>query len=210
MRRPAQSGFSLVELAVTLTVMVLLVTAAFPSVADWLRSTRVRNAAASIQSGLMRARAEALRTNQLVTFWMVRGSAETAVDASCALSSASGSWVVSLNDPSGACATAPSPASAPMITETHAAGDGGTGVTVAAVNAAGDAAQCVRFNGFGRVVDSSTGPADTCRQPLQIAKIDVTHAAGGARALRVVVSAGGSVRTCDANVTATTDPRKCP
>jgi type IV fimbrial biogenesis protein FimT len=210
MRRPSQSGFSLIELAVTLTVMVLLVTAAFPSVADWLRNTRVRNAAASMQSGLMRARSEALRTNQMVTFWLVQGSTETAVDNFCALSSASGSWVVSLNDPSGACAAAPSPASAPMITETHAAGDGGAGVTVAAQTATGDTAQCVRFNGFGRVVDSSTGTADACRQPLQIAKIDVTHAAGGARALRIVVSAGGSVRTCDVNVTASTDPRKCP
>jgi type IV fimbrial biogenesis protein FimT len=209
-RRPAQRGFSLVELAVTLTVLVLLLTAASPSIADWLRNTRVRNAAASVQSGLMRARAEALRTNQMVTFWLVQGSAENAMDNSCALSSASGSWVVSMNDPSGACAVAPSTTIAPMITETHTAGDGGGGATVAAVNAAGAAAQCVRFNGFGRVVDSSSGPADACRQPLQIAKIDIIHAAGGARALRVMVSAGGAVRTCDVNVTASTDPRKCP
>lgn len=204
-----QRGFTMVEVAVTMTVMALLLAAAVPSVAGWLRNTRVRNAADAVHLGLQRARTEALRRNVNVTFWLVSGADERIVDNNCALSSAAGSWVISLTNPAGKCATAPSPTAAPGIVETHAAGDGGSGVTVLAQTSAAAAANCVRFNGFGQVVDAATLPADTCRSPSQIATVDVTHASGGARRLRVVVSGGGGVRMCDLDVAAT-DPRACP
>lgn len=204
-----QRGFSMVEVAITMTVLALLLAAAVPSVAGWMRNTRVRNAAEALQMGLQRARAEALRRNVNVTFWLVSGSDERTVDNSCALSSASGSWVISLSDPAGHCATSPSPTTAPMIVETHAVGDGGSGVTVLAQSAAAAAAQCVRFNGFGQVVDAAVAPADNCRLPNQIATVDVTHASSGARRLRIMVSTGGGVRMCDRGVAAT-DPRACP
>jgi len=199
----------MIEIAVTMTVMILLLLAAFPSMTDWLRNTRVRNAAESVQTGLQRARTEAVRRNQNVTFWLVAGSDERNVDNSCALSSASGSWVISLNNPAGNCAAAPSLTDDPMIVETHAAGDGAAGVTVAATAADSSAASCVRFNGFGQVVDASTLPADNCRPPTQLTTVDLTHASSGARRLRVMVSAGGGVRMCDRDV-ASTDPRACP
>jgi type IV fimbrial biogenesis protein FimT len=204
-----QRGFSLIELAVTLTVIVLLLAAVAPSVSDWVHNTEVRNAAESIQSGLQKARTEALRSNEPVTFWLVSGADQRNVDNSCALSSSAGSWVVSRNDPTGACATAPSTTVVPMVVETHAAGDGATDVIVAAAAADGTASQCVRFNGFGRVVDAGATPADGCRPPGQVATIDLTHVSG-ARHLRVVVSPGGGVRMCDVGVTVATDPRKCP
>jgi type IV fimbrial biogenesis protein FimT len=203
-----QRGFSMIEIAVTLTVIVLLLAAVGPSVGDWMRNTRVRNAADSIQNGLQKARTEALRTNETVTFWLVSGPDERIVDDNCRLSSTSGSWVVSRNDPTGACSTAPSATVVPMIVDTHAAGDGASGVSVAAADADGNASQCVRFNGFGRVVDASSAPADGCRQPSQLSTIDLTHVSG-ARRLRVVVSPGGGVRMCDRDVAAG-DPRACP
>lgn len=207
--RPAAArGFSLVELAVTLTVLAILLTAVAPSVGDWVRNTRVRGAAESVLAGLQRARTEALRTNETVTFWLVAGTDARVVDDTCALSSASASWVVSRQDPSGACDTAPSPTDAPGIVEVNAAGDGSDSITVVAEDTAGNAAECVRFNGFGRVVDANVLPADACRLPSQIATIDFTHA-DGARRLRVVVSPGGGVRLCDRDV-ASTDPRACP
>ena len=204
-----QRGFSMVEVAITMAILALLLAAAAPSVTGWMRNTRVRNTAEALQMGLQRARAEALRRNANVTFWLVSGSDERIVDNSCALSSASGSWVISLSDPTGHCATAPDPTISPMIVETHAVGDGGSGVTVLSQSATPSAAQCVRFNGFGQIVDATLPPADNCRLPNQISTVDVTHASGGARRLRVVVSAGGGVRMCDRDVTST-DPRACP
>lgn len=207
-RRTAQRGLSMVEIAVTLAVLALTLGAAFPSMSDWLRNTRVRNAAESIQAGLQKARTEAIRSNEAVTFWLVGGADERVLDSSCALSSSSGSWVVSRDDPSAQCGSTPSPTVAPAIVEAHAAGDGGSGVTVVAVNAGGGNAACVRFNGFGRVVDSTSLPADACRAPDQIATIDLTHSSG-ARRLRIVVSGAGSVRLCDRDATSS-DPRACP
>lgn len=206
--RQRQRGFSMVELAVTLTVIVLLLTAVAPTMGDWVRNTRVRSAAEAIQAGLQRARTEALRTNEPMTFWLISTGDQRVVDDTCALSASSGSWVVSRNNPAGLCATAPSTTTTPMIVETHAAGDGFAGVTVDALDTPGTtAAQCVRFNGFGRVVDADVAPADGCRLPNQIATIDLSHVSG-ARRLRVVVSPGGGIRMCDRDVAAP-DPRAC-
>ena len=195
--RVRQSGFSLVELGVTLAVLALLAFAVLPLVADWLRNTRVRNSAESIQNGLQKARNEALRRNQNITFWLVSQSDERIVDNNCALSSSSGSWVISVSNPSGLCATQPDNATAPMIVETHAAGDGGSGVAVVAAASDGSASSSVTFNGFGQVVQASS-PINT---------IDFS-ATSGAHRLRVVVNAGGSVRMCDRDV-ADTDSRSC-
>lgn len=202
-------GFSLIELAVALTVLGLLVLVVAPPVSDWVRNLRVRGATEAIQAGLQRARGEALRTNELVTFWLVSGSNATVVDDSCALSSGSGSWVVSRVDPTGACGAEPSTTVDPRIVQTHAAGQTSAGVTVAAIAADGTSATCVRFNGFGRVVDSTAGPDDDCRPPKQVTRIDVTHALG-ARSLRILVATGGGIRMCDPAVTDATDPRRCP
>jgi type IV fimbrial biogenesis protein FimT len=207
-RRRDARGFSLLELAVTLTVLALLLTAVSPSVAEWVRNTRTRGVAESVLAGLQKARTEALRTNESVTFWLVAGSDVRVVDDSCALSDSSASWVVSREDPSGACAAAPSATVSPMLVDASAAGAGADRITVAALSGAGADAVCVRFNGFGRVSDTNVLPADGCRQPSQISTIDITHN-DGARRLRVVVSPSGGVRLCDRDV-ATTDPRACP
>lgn len=204
-----QSGFSMIEIGVTLTIFAVLIASALPSMGTWIRNTKVRNAAESIQSGLMRARTEALRRNVNVTFWLVSVNDERTMDNSCAKSSSAGSWVISLNDPSGKCAAAPSTTAVPMLIESHPAGDGGAGATVSAKNAAGDGAQCVRFNGFGQVTPDTVPPDDGCRTPNQISTVDISHASGGARNLRVVVSINGGIRMCDKDV-ASTDPRACP
>jgi type IV fimbrial biogenesis protein FimT len=204
-----QRGMSMIEVAVTMAILGVLLATAMPSVGTWIRNTRVRNAAESVQSGLQRTRAEALRRNVNVTFWLVSGADERVVDNSCVKSSSSGSWVISVNDPTGKCATASSSTVDPMVLEAHAAGDGGSGVTVAATSAAATAAQCVRFNGFGQVVPATVPPDDNCHAPSQIAQINFTHVSGGTRNLRIVVSGNGGIRMCDINV-ASPDPRACP
>ena len=194
-----QRGFNMIEIAVTLTILGLLMAAVLPSVSEWIRNTHVRTMAESIQNGLKKAKSEALRRNRIVTFWMVAPSTAASLDSSCALSSASGSWVISMADPTGKCDVAPSPTVDPGIVETYGAGAGASGITVAGLASDGTtAATSVSFNGYGQRVPAGT--------PL--ARIDITHSLGGARNLEINISAGGSIRMCDRDVAAG-DPRAC-
>jgi type IV fimbrial biogenesis protein FimT len=194
-----QRGFNLIEASVTLAVLALLTALMAPSVVDWLRGTQVRGVAEAAQNGLQKARMEALRRNQVVTLWLVSTATPGVLDNSCALASNSSAWVISVQDPSSLCATAPSPTTAPMIVESYA-GTAASGITVAGLAADGaTAATSVSFNGLGQTVQSGT--------PL--ARIDVTHSLTGARRLRVAISTSGAVRMCDQDVSST-DVRACP
>lgn len=194
-----QRGFTMIELMVAIAITGLLLFAVIPDMSQWVRNTQIRNAGESLQNGLQLARMEAMRRNTNVTLWLVASGSNTVVDDTCALASTAGSWVVSLDDPTGRCSTDPSPTTAPRIVQTHAAGDGSRDVLVAAV-AADDAttASSVTFNGFGQVVTTGT----------PIARIRLSHAKTDSRRLRVDVSTGGTIRMCDPNV-GSTDPRTC-
>lgn len=208
--RTPQRGMTLIELTVTLTMVALLLTAAAPSVAEWVRNTRIRNTATSIQAGLMKARNEALRRNTPVTFSLVSLADRTVMDDSCALSAGGTAWVVSLNNPAGKCASAASDSrtstdvawAAPKIID-KAAGPAGT-VAVTAVVSTTDTspASSATFNGFGRVASAS---------PAGIIDVkDASDSTGSTyRNLRIVLSTGGTIRMCDPHATSSTDPRKC-
>jgi type IV fimbrial biogenesis protein FimT len=180
-----QHGFTLIEMAVTVSVLGLLLAAAAPSITDWLRNSRIRSVATSVQTGLQKARMEAIRRNQPVRFSLV-------TDA-CALSNGGVAWVVSLNDPSGKCAETNKDAD-PMIIDKSSSAIGSSTVVVAADS------DSVSFNGFGQV----TGAA-----PITTIGIDNVADGNNYRDLRIAVGSGGTVRMCDPNVTDTTDPRKC-
>jgi type IV fimbrial biogenesis protein FimT len=66
-----QRGFSMIEVAITIAIMGILMATAMPSVGDWIRNTKVRNAAESIQNGMQQARSEAVRRNRPVSFNLV-------------------------------------------------------------------------------------------------------------------------------------------
>ncbi len=66
-----QRGFTIIELVVTIGVMALIMMIAMPNVTSWLGNTHIRNLADSLQNGLQIARAEAVRRNQSVSFWLV-------------------------------------------------------------------------------------------------------------------------------------------
>ncbi len=199
--RAAQRGVTLIELVVVFVVLGLLVLAAAPSIGAWIGNTNVRNTAQSIYAGLNRARAEAVRSNRSVRFSLVSTTDTAVLDNSCALSAAGASWVVSVNDPSGACAAAPSETAAPMIADKAAGGAGARRVVVTAKSSTNVAANTITFNPFGRVADAAS-----------IAQIDVDNevAGGDYRKLRIVVGTGGVIRMCDVKVTDANDPRKCP
>ncbi|RYF35635.1 MAG: prepilin-type N-terminal cleavage/methylation domain-containing protein [Comamonadaceae bacterium] len=195
--RRRSAGFNLIEVMIAVTVLALILGLGFPSVAEWLRNTQLRSLSESLQTGLQKARAEAIKRNRPVTFWLV-SPAVGIPDASCALSSASGSWVVSLDDPSGKCDVAASDTTAPRTIERF--GNTSSNITVAATGSGGVAANSVTFNGFGQPLAGTT----------PITTINLDHQQSGARQLTVQISTGGGVRLCDRAFTAgSSDPRAC-
>ncbi len=196
----AQGGVTLIELVVGMGIVAILLARGAPTFLSWIQNAQVRTAAAAIQDGLQLARGEAVRRNALVRFQFT-----SSMDNSCALSTAAGNWVVSLDDPTGACASAPSAdaanAAAPRVIQNSAIAGG----TANAVVAAGQAT--IVFNGLGRVSPVPAGDI----------AIDISNPAGGAcvaaggqtRCLRVVVSATGQTRLCDPALTDSGDPQFC-
>ena len=207
--RARHRGVTLIEMVVTLAVLALLLMAVAPSTAEWIRNSRIRNTANSIQAGLLKARNESLRRNTPVMFSLVTLTDNAVMDNSCAVSGAGVSWVVSLSDPASKCGSTVSDSkpfsdnewAAPKIIDKQAGG-AGTTVSVAAQISATDstAASTVIFNGFGRVSNAS---------PIGVIDIKDVSGSSSYRNLRIALSAGGTVRMCDPKVTATTDPRKC-
>jgi type IV fimbrial biogenesis protein FimT len=200
-----QRGFTLVELMVTLTILVLLMLAVMPSLGTWLDNTRIRNEGDSIITGLQTARGEAVRRNENVSFWLVKLTDPATLANDCSLLSTSGSWMVSVSNPENQCAadatsTDPTVNTAGVIAG-RPMGSDSTHVSVDAKQSDGTTASTVvTFNGFGRVANSTA-----------IATINLNGTGGGAyRNLRVVVSATGAVRMCDPAVSSSgTDPRRC-
>lgn len=183
----AQRGVSLIELMVGIAVFAVLLVAGLPSFNSWMQSSQVRTTAEAIQNGLNVARGEGVRRNSQVRFQLTSTS-----DSSCALSTTVPNWVVSLDDPTGACDSAASDTTAPRIIQIRTNSEGTRNAVVAATQSA------VVFNGLGRITPI----------PAANITIDVTNP-NTTFALRVVVSPGGQVRMCNPAFAAT-DPQGCP
>lgn len=197
-----QYGFTLLETMVVVSIITILALVAGPNLSTWLDNIRIRSAADALQEGLQTARAEAIKRNQNITFWLVSSTALNQVDNTCTLTSTSGSWVVSVTDPSMRCGDAPSVNSAPRIVAARGVGDSGARVDVNALQADGTTAgTSVTFNGFGRVTNATP-----------IARIDITGVNDDVtyRNLRLMISPAGQIRMCDPSIGSTSsDPRKC-
>jgi type IV fimbrial biogenesis protein FimT len=189
-----QRGFTIIEAVITITVAGLLVAAALPSAGAWIRNSRIRTAAESISNGLQQARNEAVRRNQNVSFFLVSDADPVSMTDACALSSTSSGWVISIGSPAGRCAT-----DRDAFIAVRPAGDGASGLSVAALDNAAGAATTVTFNGFGQI---SNGTAISC------VKVRNTNA-NDSRPLLIAVNPGGQVRMCDPAVTDANDPRRC-
>lgn len=191
-------GFNLVEAAVTVSVLGILMAAGLPSLSEWIRSTRVRSLAETLQNGLQKARSEAMKRNQVMTFWLVSPNTTARPDASCALSASSGAWVVSVDNPAGKCGAEPSTTEAPRLVEAYGPGEAGGSVVVRAVDRSNFEATSITFNAFGQPLPG-TKP---------IASIAVEHTDASVRKLKIQISASGGIRMCDPAVTAP-DSRAC-
>lgn len=204
MLKRQQFGYSMIEVLVTIAVLAVLVAAITPSASEVLANMRLRGAAQAVMAGLQKARSEAVKSNQVVSFWLVSSATPAVLDDSCALSSDSASWVVAYDDPSGQCGSDPSTETAPRLVQANNAGPDSQALSVSAMAADGvTPATQVGFDGFGR------RPAATAA--TDISSIDITSATQGSRRLRLQISAVGSIKLCDrdAPVTVPADPSAC-
>lgn len=203
-RPPARQhqGFTIIEMAIAMAIFGFLLAAALPSIGAWMDNTRIRNAAESLQNGLQTARAEAIRRNQSVSFWLVSTDDPHSLSNDCTLSNLSGSWIVSVNEPTGQCGATPSSTTAPMIVLKRPIGDSGSRVSITAVQSDGaTAGTTVTFNGFGRVSNAT---------PISQIAITGLDANPDYRPLQVRIASTGMVRMCDPNTSLSADdPRKC-
>ncbi|HEX2951752.1 MAG TPA: GspH/FimT family pseudopilin [Armatimonadota bacterium] len=83
-----QQGVTLIELAVTLVILVILATIGMPSFTSFLRNTELRSASETVYQGMQLARAEAVRRNTRVRFvigtdtgWTVATDAGTTIQS---------------------------------------------------------------------------------------------------------------------------------
>lgn len=188
-------GFTLAEMMIAVAILVLLLGIGMPSFQSFIANSKIRTTAEALQAGLHLARTEALRRNVQVSFWLVNDTTAT-----CARSNASASWVVSQNDPANGCNAASSTTAAPRIVQVRSGDDGSANIVVNARDSTNAAANCITFNGFGRVQASCAGGGNP------ISTIRLTSAATG-RELRIRVDES-AIRMCNPSV-ASTDPTSC-
>jgi type IV fimbrial biogenesis protein FimT len=191
--RHPQRGVTLIELVVGMAITAMLLGMGAYGFGNWIRNTQTRTAAESILAGLQLARAEAVRRNTPVRFQLT-----TTPDNSCGLlpagAAGGANWVVSQDDPTGACASAASDTAAPRLIQTRAAAEGSANANVMASQSV------IVFTGLGRVTPVPAGDIN----------IIVTSSGGGSdsRRLWVTVSMGGQVRMCDPDLDSS-DPQGC-
>ncbi|OGA35991.1 MAG: hypothetical protein A3F75_09760 [Betaproteobacteria bacterium RIFCSPLOWO2_12_FULL_64_23] len=200
---------TLIELMVGLAIVAALFSLAAPSFSNWIQNTHIRTAAEAIQNGLMLARAEAVRRNALVRFQLT-----DTLDNSCVLSTTGTNWVISQDDPTGACASAiPDPSdlnpAAPRLIQLRAGAEGSRNALVAADQAT------IVFNGLGRRSIPGVALGDiniNITNPIGGNCVPTLPAVPGAgetmSCLRVVVSTAGQVRMCNPKFVSP-DPQGC-
>ena len=191
--RRASSGFTLVELLITITLLALLLGLAVPFFGGMIRNTRVRSVSEALQNGVRTAQAEAVRRNRQVVFFLT--NAEPALNAPAA---ANGTfWAIQ---------TVPQALDA---SETAALVRGGALSDVAAgVTITGPASIC--FNSAGRLTNNAAPGVPGANCTTAAAPVYNVAAVGADRPLRMTVSVGGQTRMCDpARTMSSTSPEGC-
>lgn len=183
--KKAQIGLSLVEVMIVVVVIGFATALGLPSYQIWVENTRIRNAAESIQTGLQKARVEALQRNAQVQFVLVGANSAWTVGCVTPVGDLNGDGMPDCPDP----------------IESRAASEGASAnITVTATPAA---STTIVFTSVGLLANP----------PIPFTQVDIDSAilsAADSRDLRVTVGAGGNTRMCDPDAgLPVTDPRKC-
>ncbi len=207
-RREHDSGFTLIEMIVTVTIFAILVAVTVPMMRVWIANTRVRAVADSLQNGIRLAQTEALRRSRQVVFALTN----TATPSAGFTATTQGTyWAVQTvplmtdgSDPATVIATG-------VLTAT------GTAVSITA----GQNQTALCFNSLGRLVaNASPGVGSaTCTTPSTGANGNAqpmfTYVVSGTstgadHTLQVEVALGGQLHLCDTSQTLTaSNPYGC-
>jgi type IV fimbrial biogenesis protein FimT len=190
-------GFTLIELMVGVAIIAILFTMAAPSFSAMVQNAKIRTTADAILNGLQLARAEGVKRNTPVRLQLT-----DTLDNTCQLVTNTSNWVISLSNPAGLCATAPTstnPAN-PFIIQSRPSAEGSTNVIVAADQST------FTFNGLGRLIPTPAGNLN----------IDISNSTGGLcvaaggpmRCMRISVTTGGQIKMCNPALPAT-NPQGC-
>lgn len=205
------SGFTMIEMAVTMTIFAILLALGVPSMTTWIRNNKVRTVADALQTGLRLAQAESLRQSRQVVFALTNSTTPNTVLPLPAVAGGL-SWAIwtipSMTDGS----------EQPRFIQSGVLSNASANVTVTGV-----AAVC--FNSMGRLVNNAgavtaiTGAGNNCVQPttppLQQptappAEVFSVSTLGADRPLQVNLSLGGQVHMCVLNVAlSATHPEGC-
>ena len=182
-RQNRESGFTLIELMVTISILAIVLSAAFPSYRTFVANAQIRSTAESIRNGLQLARAEAIKRNAKVKFTIASAINDSSWSVGCVT-------VVADLDGDGV-------ADCPAVIQSKTASEGSAN-TIRIIKTGSNT---LNFTNLG-TTDSTAGQLS--RFDIDNTSIPVAISAD----LSVSIQTGGNARVCDPNV-ATTDPKYC-
>jgi type IV fimbrial biogenesis protein FimT len=177
-------GFSLIELMIAISILVLLMVLAGPMYGEFIANTNIRNASDSILNGVRLAQAQAVRLN-LPTEFQFNGTG----------------WLVTTDDPEKSPGT--------PLQDSQTTYEQTEGATQAKITPTPVGTTTVTFGGLGRIISpNNDNDCSATLQTLDITNPNVT----ASRPLRVVITNDTCAvisKLCDPAV-ASSEPQACP
>lgn len=170
---------------VVVVIIAIATTLGIPSYRAWMQNTQIYNAAESAESGLQKAKAEAVRQNTNVEFVLSANPLTHLLTNNPWKIQVAGSGVIETSASEG------SKNVTAIVTPSNAADSNGFST--------------VTFNNFGGVATSNANGT------VPLTKIDFNSAVlpTSSRNLRVTIGLGGITRMCDPNLASGSSPRAC-
>lgn len=199
MLKHLQAGVSLIEVMIGIGILAMLMALGVPQYGIFLANARLKATTDTLVSGLSLARAEAVKRNARVEMVLTDDEPVEAVVNGLNATLNGPNWMVRQWVPSTGVYD---------FIEGKLGGEG-SGTSGARITATGTTAS---FNGFGGLTSGGAITYDIDNPSGGACDQAPPGARGPMRCLRVIVSPGGQIRTCDPAVnpvTSPTDTRAC-